>query len=159
MVENSSLEMKVILSYVKRLRIEYLIKHTDLTCEKAFIPLQNIINNFENLSKMVGIHNSQEITKNSSRRNIDIAAEMFISLNSCPSFNVKLYWEAIYGSDSRIAKFTSNIIWKAKDNFKVKAKKIFRKISSVLGFHKNILDVKGETGSALFEVKKRIFFS
>ena len=134
MVENSRLEKKVIFSYVKHLRIEYLIKHTTLTCERAFIPLQNIINNFENLSQILGERNSQEIRNNLSRRNINIGAEMFLALNSCPSFYVKLYWKAMYGSESRMAKFTSNIIQKAKDSFKVKAQQIFGKISSVLGF-------------------------
>ena len=158
----------VILSYVKLLRIEYLIKHTDLTCEKAFIPLQNIFNNFENLSQMVGVQSPQEISKNLSRSDIDFGAQMFFTLNSCPSFYQKLYWKAIYGGESRIAKFASNIIRKAKDNFKVKAKKIFAKITSDLGFQhisyyyeknkgmgtnveliKNVSDIKGETISYL----------
>ena len=134
MVENSSLEKKLIWIYVKRLRTEYLIKNTDLTCEKNFIPLKNILENFENLSKMVSEENSQEISRNLSRSDINFGAEMFIALNSCPSFYVKLYWKAIYGSESRIAKLALNIIRKAKEDFKVKAKKIFSKISLVLGF-------------------------
>ena len=95
LVENSSLEKKVILSNVKRLRIEYLIKHTDLTCEDAFIPQQHILKNFKNLSQIIGVKKSQEISKNSSRNNINFSAEMFFALNSCPSFYVKLYWKAI----------------------------------------------------------------
>ena len=58
---------------------------------------------------------------------------MFIALNSCPSFYVKLYWKVIYGNESRMAKFASNIIRKAKDGFKARAQKIFAKISSVIG--------------------------
>ena len=57
-----------------------------------------------------------------------------MALNSCPTFYIKLYWRAIYGNESRIAKFASNIIRKAKDGFKVKAQKIFARISSVIGF-------------------------
>ena len=132
------------MSYVRRLRIEYLIKHTDLTCEKAFIPLQNILNNFEKLSQMIEIKSPQEINLNSTRSDINFGAEMFLALNSCPSFYVKLYWKAIYGNESRMAIFASNIIRKAKDDFKGKAQKIFSKISSVLGFQKTRLDVKGE---------------
>ena len=162
MVENSNLEKTEISNYVKRLRIEYLVKHIDLSCDKTFIPLQNILNNFENLSQMVGIVNSQEISRNLSKSDINFGAEMFFALNSCPSFYVKLYWKAIYGGDSRIAKFTSNIVRKAKDDFKERAQKIFAKISSVLGFQhisylyeenkgtemnikfdKNIWDIKG----------------
>ena len=147
MVENSSLQKKVMLSYVKHLRNEYLIKHTDLTCEDAFIPQQHILKNFKNLSQIIGVKKSQEISKNSSinRNNINFSAEMFFALNSCPSFYVKLYWKAIYGNESRMAIFASNIIQKAKDDFKGKAKKIFSRISSVLGFQKNQLNVKGET--------------
>ena len=164
LVENSSLEKAVISSYVKRLRIEFLLKHIDIGCEKSFIPLQNILNNFEHLSQMVGVISFQEISRNSARRDIDFSAKMFLALNSCPSFYVKLYWKAIYGGDSRIAKFTSNIVRKAKDDFKERAQKIFAKISSVLGFQhisyhyeenkstdmnvklkKNILDIKGTT--------------
>ena len=82
---------------------------------------------------------------------------MFMALNSCPSFYVKLYWNAIYGNESRMAKFAANIIRKAKDDFKEKAQRIFSKMSSVLGFQhisyhyneketstgKNISDVEG----------------
>ena len=97
MVENSSLQKKVMLSYVKHLRNEYLIKHTDLTCEDAFIPQQHILKNFKNLSQIIGVKKSQEISKNSSinRNNINFSAEMFFALNSCPSFYVKMYWKAI----------------------------------------------------------------
>ena len=134
MVEGSSLDRKLIQGYVKRLRIEYLMKNIDLTCEKSFIPLKIITVHFEKLSKMVGDKSSYEINRNLSRRDINSAAEMFIALNSCPSFYVKLYWMVIYGNESRIAKFSSNIIRKAKNGFKIRAQKIFAKISSVIGF-------------------------
>ena len=162
MVENSSLERKLIQGYVKRLRIEYLIKNTYLTCENSFIPLKIITFNFEKLSKTVGDKSSHEINRNLSKRNINSAAEMFVSLNSCPSFFVKLYWKAIYGIESRMAKFASNIVRNAKDGFKARAQKIFAKISSMLGFKyisykndgestsKNILDVEGEELSRYF---------
>ena len=157
MIGNSILEKKIIWSYVKRLRIEYLIKNADLPCENKFIPLQNISINFENLAQMVGDTSLDEISTNISRSDINIGAEMFMALNSCPSFYVKLYWKAIYGSETRIAKFASNIIRKAKNGFKEKAQKIFAKISSALGFQhisyhhegnkidlrKNMLGIKG----------------
>ena len=110
---------------------------------------------------MIGVkHKSpQEISKYLSRSNIDVIAKMFLSLNSCPSFYGKLYWKVIYGRESRIVKFASNIIRKAKDDFKGKARTIFAKLSSVLGFKyisyhyegnniigsNNVLDIKGET--------------
>ena len=137
MVENSSLERKLIQEYVLRLRIEYLIQNTDLTCEKSFIPSKYISLHFEKLSQMVGDRNTRnfdEINRNLSRSDINSAAEMFIALNSCPSFYVKLYWKVFYGNESRMAKFASNIIRKAKDGFKERAQIIFAKISSVIGF-------------------------
>ena len=85
LVEPSSLEKAVISSYVKRLRIEFLFKHIDIVCEKSFIPLQNILTNFEHLSQMVGVISFQEISRISSRRNIDFSAKMFLALNS-------IYW-------------------------------------------------------------------
>ena len=163
MVGNSILEKKLIWSYVKRLRIEYLIKNIHITCEKSFIPSKYISLHFEKLSQMVGdTRSSYEINRNLSRNDLNSAAEMFIALNFCPSFYVKLYWKAIYGNESRMAKFASNIIRKAKDGFKARAQKIFAKISSVIGFQhisyrhegnrstamnielsKNMMDIKG----------------
>ena len=106
---------------------------------------------------MVGdTRNFYEINRNLSRSDINSAAEMFIALNSCPSFYVKLYWTLIYGNESRMAKFASNIIRKSEDGFKARAQKIFAKISSMLGFKhitynhhggsisKIILDVEGK---------------
>ena len=138
MVTNSNSEKRLIQGYVKHLRVEYLLKNIHLTCEKTnkkFIPLKNIATLFEKLSKMVGVESSGEIiSSNLSKNDINFGAEMFIALNSCPSFYVKLYWKVIYGNESRIAKFSSNIIRKAKNGFKIRAQKIFAKISSVIGF-------------------------
>ena len=68
------------------------------------------------------------------KEDINFGGEMFMALNSCPTFYVKLYWKLIYGHESRVAKFASNIIRKAEDGFKARAQKIFAKISSVIGF-------------------------
>ena len=83
LVENTSLERKVILSHVKSLRIEYLIKHTILNCEGAFIPLQNILDNFQKLSQLFGGKFSEEISRKLSKNDIKFDAEMFMALNSC----------------------------------------------------------------------------
>ena len=88
---------------------------------------------------------------------------MFIALNSCPSFLERLYWKAFYESKDpgTIALLTSNIVKQSKPNLKMKAKKVFAKITAVLGFKhiqhhheknqsfgnnlmKNIVDIKGE---------------
>ena len=162
LVTNSNSEKRLIQDCVKRLRNEYLLKNVNLQCESKMIPLSFISSHFEKLSQMVGDTNFDEISRNSSRGNINFGAEMFMALNSCPTFYVKLYWKAIYGIESRMAKFASNIIRKANDGFKVRAQKIFAKISSMLGFKhisfnydgestsKNILDVEGEELSRYF---------
>ncbi len=83
---------------------------------------------------MVGLNSSEEITRNFSKSDIDYSAKMFVALWSCPSFYEKLYRQAIYGPKSRIAMLAANILKKSKGDFKLKAQKIFAKISSVLGF-------------------------
>ena len=162
MVTNSNSEKKLLQDNVRRLRNEYLLKNIHLTCERKFIPLDFITLHFERLSQMVGDTNFDEISRNSSKDDINFGAEMFMALNSCPTFYVKLYWKAIYRNESRIAQFASNIIWKAEDSFKGRAQKIFAKISAVIGFQhityrhegnrsiamnnelsKNMLDIKG----------------
>ena len=134
MVTNSNLEKRLIKDYVKRLRIEYLLNNMHLTCQEKFIPFDFISLHFYTLSQMVGNGNSDVIGRNSSKDDINFGAEMFMSLNSCPTFYVKLYWKVIYGNESRMARFATNIIRKAKDSFKAKAQRIFAKISSVIGF-------------------------
>ena len=132
-------------------------RNADLSCENNFIPDENISNNWEKLSKNLGVNSSEEINWNLSKNELYNWGEMFINLNSCPSFYTKLYWKAIYGPKSRIAMLGANIIKNAKIDFKFKAIQIFSKISSVLGFqhisyysdenerfNENIADVEGE---------------
>ena len=82
---------------------------------------------------------------------------MFFTLNSCPSYLIRLYWKAIYGEKSILALLASNIVKKSKDDFKKDAFKIYAKITKMLGFQyttslhdgknlefrKNINNVKG----------------
>ena len=131
LVTNSNSEKRLIQDYVKRLRNEYLNKYIDLACEEKFIPLNFISFHFDKLSELVGDTFDGFFP---SKDEINFGAEMFMALNSCPTFYVKLYWKVIYGNESRIARFASNIIRNAKDGFKVRAQRIFAKISSVIGF-------------------------
>ena len=108
------------------------------------------------MSKLVGNEVLEDMKYNSK---INEAAKMFLALNSCPSFLEKSYWKAIRGPDLRISMLASNILKKAKGDFRVKALRIFEKIISVLGFQhisyhhgenksveltRNILGVKGK---------------
>ena len=117
------------------------------------------------MSHLVGNVGPEDMKYNISKGELNKAAIMFFALNSCPSFFENLYWKAIYGPGpaSRISMKASNILKKAKGDFKVKSLKIFEKIISVLGFQyisyhheenesveknkkltRNILDVKGK---------------
>ena len=114
---------------------------------------------------MVGNKSSEVVKTNLSTSDLNEAAKMFFTLNSCPSDLEILYKKAIYlnGPNSRISMLASNIVKKEKYAVKEKTLQIFAKIASVLGFQhisyrqegfkageqnikltKNILNVKGE---------------
>ena len=156
-VANSELGNKVIWEHIKNIRLDYLMKSTDLKCENSFIPQQNILSNFDKISQILATKSFREVNQNLTKSTIDISAEMFLTLNSCPSSYLKLYWKAIHGSKSRIAMLASNIIKIANGGLKKDALKIFAKITEVLGFQhityhhegndikftKNIVDITG----------------
>ena len=134
-VLNSELDENLIWSHIKTLRLNYLMKNADLTCDNAFISQVNISTHFEKLSHMAGVViSSEQFNRNFSKSNIDTAAKMFVYLNSCPSFFVKLYWKAIFGPKSRIVMLASNIIKKTNAGFIPKAVQIFAKMTRLLGF-------------------------
>ena len=115
------------------MRFKYLKTNINMRCT-TFIDDDIITSNLEKISKMTMVNSSQQINKNFKKSNINNAAEMFLFLNSCPSFYEKLYFKAIYGPKSRIAMLTSNIIKKANTDLKKIAIQIFVKMSSMLGF-------------------------
>ena len=137
----SSLNQKVIWGHIKSIRLKYLMTtNVDLMCKNSisdqiFIPEKDIINNLEKLSTSITINTDNQMNRTLSKNEVNAGAEMFVALNSCPSYFVKLYWKAIYGPKSRIAMLASNILKQAKDGFETMAMKIFAKISSTLGFH------------------------
>ena len=120
--------------------------------ETSFIDEQKMEHNIEKLSQMVQVVGSDQSNKNLSKAAINVGAEMFVTLNSClNSYYLKLYWNVIYGPESRIALplIALKIVKKANINFKKDALKIFSKISSVMGFQhisflgENIADIEG----------------
>ena len=138
------MDKKVIWSHIRSLRFEYLKENSLLECETAtLIPGSYISSNLEKLSQLVGINISVKIHKNFSKSDISESAILFLALNSCPTFFEKLYWKAIYGPEEKIAMLTSNIITKAKGDFKKVALNIFVKVSSVLGFQHLFFHHKG----------------
>ena len=163
-VQNSSLNQKLIRNHVKSLRTKYLIDNSGLGCTEYLIHRQSIQDNFEELSRKIKVKISDETQKNLSLSTINFGADIFITLNICPSFFVKLYWKAIYECESNLAQLASNIVRRAKGRFQIDALKIFEKISSVFGFqhisysnernmkivqnidlNENILNVSGES--------------
>ena len=157
---NSNIEKKVIWSQILSLRFKYLKRNDGLNLKctpNKFIPLEDISNNFKGLSQIIENKNLQDLHHNISTSDLYEAAKMFLTLNSCPLVHENLYWQAMYGNgpNSRIIMLASNIVKKAKKEFKEKALKLFAKVSSVLGFQhisyhegrnsltKNIMEVKG----------------
>ena len=141
--------------------------NSDPECDPdvTFILFKYISENLNKLSKMARVSNSQEIDINFSKSDSIDFAEMFISLNSCPSFLERLYWKAFYESQDpkTIAFITSKIVKQSKSDLKMNAQRVFGKITPVLGFNhiqyhhekngslgknvkpmKNIVDIKGE---------------
>ena len=144
-VIDSSMTRKRIWSHIHEIRFEYLREHVDLSCiQEEFISEPKIKINTEKLSHMVGVKSSDKIDKNLSRSDLQVGAEMFLAVNACPSFYEKLYWKTFYGSKSRIVMLASNIVKKAKIDFRPNVMKIFSKISSVLGFQHIILKHEGK---------------
>ena len=166
------MDRKVIWSHIKTLRFEFLRSNSLLPCSSNthLIPDNHISSNVEKFSKIVKIGVSEnKINKKFSKSDITESAKLFLALNSCPSVFVKLYWKAIYGPKETMAMLTSNIINKAKGDFKEVARQIFAKVSSVLGFQyisyhregnfgrnitliKNILEIKGKRQKIIKEI-------
>ena len=149
---------KNIWSHIHEIRFEYLRENVDLSCiQEEFISESKIIINIEKLSDKVGVKSSDKINKNLSKSDLQVGAEMFLAVNACPSFYEKLYWKTFYGSKSGIAMLASNIIKKAKYDFRPKAIQIFSKITSVLGFQHIIFNHEGDNSSdANFVLSKNI---
>ena len=55
MVLNSRIDKKVIWSHVKTLRHEFLRKNININCKENFIPQEQILDNFEKLSQLIGV--------------------------------------------------------------------------------------------------------
>ena len=76
---------------------------------------------------MVLKQSDQQSNRNSSKIDINAVGEMFVYLNACPSFYVRLYQKAIFGPKSRIAMLALNIIKKQMMVLKLKQQKYLPK--------------------------------
>ena len=88
------------------------------------------VENFSNLLGMKSI--SDEVNEELSKSKTKLFGEMFLTLTEPPSFFERLYNKTIYGPQSRLIMLASNIVNKSPENFKLKAKKIYSKIASII---------------------------
>ena len=75
---------------VKDVRIEDYDKNSNGKCVKNFFPLDEIRSKFDSMASLTDANFSYEI-QNISRETIDLAGELFVFLNSCPSPLVSFY--------------------------------------------------------------------
>ena len=74
---------------------------TDLLNSKNYFPKDQIASNFDSINSLTDANVSYEI-KNISRETIDLAGEMFVFLNSCPSPLVSFYHYILQKSSTEI---------------------------------------------------------
>ena len=89
--------------------------------------------NIEKLSHLLKTKNiSDEVNEEFSKSNTKSLVEMFLALTEPPSYFERLYNKTIYGPQSRLILLASNIVNKSPTTFKLKAKHIFTKITSIV---------------------------
>ena len=134
---------------LKKDRAEFLRNNVEKDCY-GFISKAEIESNQRKIEQNFQLFNISDVRNVSlSKKQIDIGSEMFMMLNTCPDFYKKIYHKAFYGPQSRIGPLSLNILKKAEPNFKAKAKQIFAKVTSVLGF-KYIQQTKSAKGTIEF---------
>ena len=111
------------------------------------------------LSQLLGVINSTDAINEDFTKNTNSLTKMFYSL-STPTLDLeRLYSKTIYGPQSRLIMLSSNIVKKSQSNFRLKAKQIFTKISSII-FKKyqngsimsrdDVLNIKGNQSPYIF---------
>ena len=108
-----------------------------------------IIEDLEKLSNLLGMKNISDRVLDEKFLRITTYSpdEMFSAFIAHPSYFEKLYSKTIYGPKSRLLMLALNIIKKSPNNFKLKAKKIFSKITSMfLQKYLNRKDIPIEKG-------------
>ena len=110
------------------------------------------VENFSNLLRMRSI--SDERNEELSKSKTKLFGEMFLTLTEPPSYFERLYNKTIYdGPQSRLIMLASNIVNKSPENFKLKAKKIFSKIASIISDKYHDEKSKNETHTSFLKGK------
>ena len=103
----------------------------------GFISGEDIRKNFESISLLLGINNVTSKLENLSEEDISTGAEMFLYLNSCPSYWVYFYHEILNSTNSvpEIIQLTLNT-FKKQTNRKGEliANQYLTKLAPELGF-------------------------
>ena len=127
MVEKSNFTENEIWKNINYTRFERKKMYPDATLEKS------VMLNVEKLSQILGIKNiSDEVNGETTKPTIKPLDEMFFSLWEVSSYYEQLYSRTVYGPQSRLIMLASNIVKESPENFKLKAKKIYSKIASII---------------------------
>ena len=103
----------------------------------GFVSDEDIKQHFNSLSLLLGIHNVTSTLENHSEKDISTGAEMFIYLNSCPSYWVYFYHEILNSKNSftEIIQLTFNTLKRrTKREGQLIASHFLSKLSPELGF-------------------------
>ena len=127
MVEKSNFTENEIWKNINYTRFEQKKRFPDALWYESFF------RNIEQLSQFLGMKNiSDEVNGEFSKPTIKSLDEMFFSLFEVSSYYEQLYSRTVYGPQSRLIMLASNIVKESPENFKLKAKKIYSKIASII---------------------------
>ena len=118
--------------------LEYSVTNTlDTICFKSLIKDEDIQTNIEKIENMLEINSSNMTSTNISEYQLEMAASMYIFLNSCPSKWILFFHDLFENNSFKTIALTSMIILKtskAKTD-QIIAEKIWNKLTDVLNFH------------------------
>ena len=154
---------------VKDVRIEDYDKNSKDKCEKKregdnFFPLDEIRSNFDSMASFTDANVSNEI-QNIPRKTLDLAGEMFVFLNSCPSPLVSFYDHILQKSSTEML-----IALTQQKNMKIAvsptshhiADILYIKLESLFGFNKNkprrLIDWKNQVKSVEGKLNQILLF-
>ena len=124
---------------------------TDLLNSKNYFPKDQIASNFDSINSLTDANVSYEI-KNISRETIDLAGEMFVFLNACPSPLVSFYHHILHKSSTEML-----IALTQQKNMKLAVSPTSQHIADIL-YKKleSLLDFGNNKPGRLMEWKKQV---
>ena len=122
--------------HVKSIRAKYYKRNSVKNCT-GFVPDEDIKKHFDSLSLLLGVDNVTNKIESLSEKDISDGAEMFVYLNSCPSYWVYFYHEILDAKNSfpEIIQLTLNTLKRrTKKEGQFIASQFLSKLSPELGF-------------------------